>query len=373
MYRDGLRVYNYGESGDDWLGLDLRRVNTPARKISRNIVVGAVELSLASSPGLREKTNREGFVENATVQRLKQIVLGALTPFEVEREKDKNNIRKITSGGRDPETRHIRRPLQRLRATARRHGLDDEFVPLIDKVERDYDELRESMLRGGLSGVGLAIIFHEVEHAVRTLCALIEARGEYDAVRMRARELASILEGFADLLRKDKRRPNSLKDLIGRVRDLNGVRFRKHRVRLVCPALEGDGSDVRASFVFNLALGALNNLLDNAFYWLRVRWPDESVDSGCRSIRLSIDLHIADGPAIVVADTGPGLVDMPEELTRPFFSRRPEGMGLGLYYANLVMERGGGRLAFPDRGETDVPAEFDGAVLALIFPKEKEG
>ena len=49
VYRDGIRVYNYGESGDDWLGLDLRRVNTPARGVSRNIVVGAIELSLEDS------------------------------------------------------------------------------------------------------------------------------------------------------------------------------------------------------------------------------------------------------------------------------------------------------------------------------------
>ena len=33
VYRDGIRVYNYGEQGDDWLGLDLRRVNTPSRRI----------------------------------------------------------------------------------------------------------------------------------------------------------------------------------------------------------------------------------------------------------------------------------------------------------------------------------------------------
>ena len=372
VYRDGIRVYNYGEPGDDWLGLDLRRVNTPARKISRNIVVGTIELSLASSHGLKEKTNREGFVENPALKRLKQIVLGALTPLEVEREKDKDNIRKMTGGGRDPETRSIRQPLQQLRAAARRRKVDDEFEPLIDKVERDYDELRDSMLRAGLSGVGLAIIFHEVEHGVRALCELIEAGGGYEAIRSRARELASILEGFADLLRKGKRRPNSLKSLIRRVRDINRVRFRKHRVRLVCPALEDGAPDVKSSFVFGLALGALNNLLDNAFYWLRVRWPEENIDPPGRAIHLSINLDLAAGPAIVVADTGPGLVDAPDELIRPFFSRRPEGMGLGLYYANLVMELGDGHLAFPDATEADVPEEFNGAVLALVFPREKE-
>ena len=372
IYRDGIRVYNYGEPGDDWLGLDLRRVNTPARKISRNIVVGAIELSLESSPDLKEKTNREGFVENPALGRLKRIVLGALTPLEVEREKDKDNIRKVTSGGRDPETRRIRQPLQKLRVAARRRKVDDELEPLIDKVERDYDELRNSMLQAGLSGVGLAIVFHEVEHGVRGLCDLIDAGGGREAIRTRARELAGILEGFADLLRKGKRRPNSLKSLIRRVRDINRVRFRKHGVRLMCPALEDSAPDVRSSFVFGLVLGALNNLLDNAFYWLRVRWPEENVDPPGRAIHLSINLDLADGPAIVVADTGPGLLDTPDELIRPFFSRRPEGMGLGLYYANLVMELGDGRLAFPDAGEADVPEEFNGAVLALIFPQEKE-
>ena len=37
VYRDGIRVYNYGEQGDDWLGLDLRRVNVPAQRISKNM------------------------------------------------------------------------------------------------------------------------------------------------------------------------------------------------------------------------------------------------------------------------------------------------------------------------------------------------
>lgn len=54
-------------------------------------------------------------------------------------------------------------------------------------------------------------------------------------------------------------------------------------------------------------------------------------------------------------------------MTTPFFTRRPDGMGVGLYYANLVMEMNGGHLAFPDADEADVPEEFDGAVIALVF------
>ena len=372
IYRDGIRVYNYGERDDDWLGLDLRRVNTPARMLSRNIVVGAIDLSLESSTGLHEKTNREGFVENAVLRRLRQIALGALTPLEVEREKDKSHIRRVIGGAQDRETKLIRQPLQQLRRAADEHDLKDEFEPLIDKLERDYNELRDSMLRAGLSGMGLAVFFHEVEHGVRGLCELIEAGGKQEAIQLRARELAGILGGFADLLRKGKRRPNSLKTLIRRVRDINRVRFRKHHVRLDCPALEDEAPDVTASFVFGLALGALNNLLDNAFYWLQVRWPEGDGDASERAIHLSINLDMAFGPSIVVADTGTGLQDGPDELVRPFFSRRPEGMGLGLYYAHMVMELGGGHLKFPDRSEAEVPEAFDGAVVALVFPQEDQ-
>ena len=372
VYRDNVRVYNYGEPGDDWLGLDLRRVNVPTRNISRNIVIGAVDLSLAASDGLVEKTNREGFVENPAFRRLQRIVTGALTPLEVERKKDKDNIRRFTASGGDAETVRIRRPLQELRTVARGSNIATEIEPLIDKVERDYDELRDTMLRAGLSGIGLAVVFHEVEHGVRALCDLIEKGGKQDVIRARARELARVLGGFADLLRKGKRRPYSLNNLIRRVHDINRVRFRKHHVRLHCPVLDEGAPKVMSSFVFGLALGALNNLLDNAFYWLRVRWPQENTEPPGRAIHMNINVDLAQGPAVVVADTGPGFSDDPQDLTRPFFSRRPEGMGVGLYYANLVMELGDGLLLFPDATDADVPKEFDGAVLAMVFPRERK-
>ena len=82
-----------------------------------NQLEGSVEISSwaqsnflwQNSQDLKEKTNREGFVENSALKNLKRIALGALIPLEVEREKDKDNIRKVTSGGRDPEAKHIRR------------------------------------------------------------------------------------------------------------------------------------------------------------------------------------------------------------------------------------------------------------------------
>ena len=78
------------------------------------------------------------------------------------------------------------------------------------------------------------------------------------------------------------------------------------------------------------------------------------------------------GPALVVADNGTGFQgDDPEHVVRPFFTRKPDGMGLGLYYAALAMELNGGLLAFPQPGETEIPDGFDGAVVALIFKEDR--
>ena len=123
--------------------------------------------------------------------------------------------------------------------------------------------------------------------------------------------------------------------------------------------------ETNSFFTFSLILAALTNIIDNAIYWLQVRWPDE--DEGERRIHIHIDPDFRGGPAIIVADNGPGFEDDPEAMTTPFFTRRPDGMGVGLYYANLVMEMNGGQLAFPEADEADVPEEFDGAVIALVF------
>jgi nitrogen fixation/metabolism regulation signal transduction histidine kinase len=59
----------------------------------------------------------------------------------------------------------------------------------------------------------------------------------------------------------------------------------------------------------------------------------------------------------------------PEYLTQPFKSKKENGIGLGLYFVDLVMKMSGGRLIFPDVNDLEIPKVFDGACLALVFPK----
>lgn len=369
VYRDGIRVYNYGEQGDDWLGLDLRRVNIPTRRISRNIILGAVHLSLEKSGELVEKTNREGFVENDACERLRQIVLGALGALEEERQFDKDRIRQVTTKPHDPTASGIDRPIPELRNELARQDIAEKFEPYVAKIERDYIDMQETLLAAGMSGLNLAVVFHEAERGVRVLHrSIVDSRDMAGAARQ-AQELMRILDGFATLLRRDSKKEHSARRLVDTARRFNLLRLRYHRVRFTCPVLDGEG-DFKSRFSFGLILGALNNLIDNSLYWLRVRWP-ELPDTGKRSERhlfVGASHDFTEGPSIIVADNGVGLQgDVPEHLVRPFFTRKPEGMGLGLYYANLAMELNGGRLVFPQPGELDLPVAYDGAVVALVF------
>jgi signal transduction histidine kinase len=365
VYRDAIRVYNYGEADDDWLGLDIRRVNSPTRNISRNIVVGTIELQLNSSLQLKEKTNREGFVLNDAYRRLRQIVLGALTVAEAERHKDKGRVR-LAVGKEPVGPRGITKPIEQLRRVARKKGVLKDLEPSIRRIEQDYGELRDSFLRSGMSNVGLAVVFHEVERGVATLHRTITSGGSLEQARMQSGQLQSVLEHSTRLLRKNERSVHRLRDLVVAARDLQLVRFRHHRVRLESPVLHNEKSATSANFAFNLAMGAMTNLIDNAIHWLKVAHPD---DEGEERRRLWIDV-VPDwegGPAIIVADNGTGFRDAPDEVVQPFFSRRTDGMGLGLYYSNMVMQLNEGRLEILAAGDADIPAAYTGAAVALVF------
>ena len=368
VYRDGIRIYNYGERGDDWLGLDLRRVNKPTLRISRNIILGSVHLSLDSSLDLIEKTNREGFVENDAFQRLWQIVLGLVAALEEERQIDKDRIRRLTKKPSESSFSGIDKPIREVRNALDKRGIREEFEPHIAKIERDYVNMQETLLTAGMSGLNLAVVFHEVERGVRVLHDVIVDGRDIEGAAKQARQLMRVLDGFSTLLRRDAKRRHRIRKLLKAVEQFNDLRFEHHRVRFTCPVLDGAG-DFESQFSFGLVLGALNNLIDNSLYWLRVRWPERPNDGDISKRRLFVGAShdLADGPAIVVADNGAGFQDTPEHVTRPFFTRKPDGMGLGLYYANLAMELNGGRLAFPGKAEVELPDWCDGAVVAMVF------
>ena len=370
VYRDGIRVYNYGERGDDWLGLDLRRVNIPTRRISRNIMVGAVHLSLQGSTDLVEKTNREGFVDNKAFRNLHDIVLGVLGTLEDQRHRDKDRIRQLSDPAGDPVVAKIDQPLRDLKRAIERQGMQEKLEKYVARIEKNYQEMQETLLSAAMSGLNLAVVFHEVERNVRQLHKVISEGADWDSAAGLAKQLVRLLDGFGSLLRRHAKREHTARKLIEAALRYSSMRFRYHHVKVECPLLEGKEEGFRARIAFGMMVGALGNLIDNALYWTRLRWPDDPEPGKApdRKLYMGVSQDSDGRSTIVVADNGVGFRgDDPDQLVRPFFTRKPDGMGLGLYYANLAMDMQEGQLVFPGRGQVKVPDEYDGAIVALSF------
>jgi signal transduction histidine kinase len=85
MYRDGFRVWPYGERDDDWLELNQRRVNNPTLRVSNNQIIGFIEITHDNNPELKDRTSREGLIDTPAFFDLKALTLAILSLLEAER------------------------------------------------------------------------------------------------------------------------------------------------------------------------------------------------------------------------------------------------------------------------------------------------
>ena len=85
IYRDNIRVLPYGNHNNDWVRLDIRRVNNPTLRLSNNQIVGYVSIGLETNPHLQDQSNREGLVESQAFEDLKEYIKCLLNEVEQRR------------------------------------------------------------------------------------------------------------------------------------------------------------------------------------------------------------------------------------------------------------------------------------------------
>jgi len=77
LYQNGVRVHPYGDSGHDWLNLNLARVRNPELRPSTNTSIGRVSV-IDVDERLKQKTDRTGIIESEAFQELRRFCHDAL-------------------------------------------------------------------------------------------------------------------------------------------------------------------------------------------------------------------------------------------------------------------------------------------------------
>ncbi|MDM1071793.1 ATP-binding protein [Empedobacter brevis] len=100
IYRDSFRVRPYGDPKNDWLGLGFRAAKSPAGagqrigdwRVNNENVAGIITISRKANPLLEDKSDRGGLQENEVFETFKNIIIGIIHEFEVDRSRLLNPI-----------------------------------------------------------------------------------------------------------------------------------------------------------------------------------------------------------------------------------------------------------------------------------------
>lgn len=376
VFRDGLRVYDYGEPENDWLSLDFRRFQQPTKAISNNLIVGAIDLNREESYDLEEKTNREGFVTNDAYIAFKSAIIHVISLVETLRQTDKKKLKETY--GPTPKSEPVMSLLGEAQRYVDEKVLDSEVKTEIKKylvkIERDYKLVTGNLLKAAGAGLNMSIVIHEIEKVLYEVDKVLKAEKASDRALKLVQHLSTLVDGYADLIRRSEQTNENVINVINQALFNTEYRLFTHGIKLNKKYLENPTiKNIRCKIARNLLIGAIMNLIDNSIYWLDQK-AFKKLEAG-ESYTKQIFINVVDDDAfihIIIADNGTGILLPTEEITEPFVSGKKNGagMGLGLHIASEILNAQGGKISFPDNGEFEIPEEFNqGAKVVLSLKK----
>ncbi len=372
VYRDGVRVYNYGERDNDWLGIDLKRVHRVGGNVSNNIIIGAVKIDRALSKGLVEKTNREGFIENESYFDFVEAIDYVLSLIVRERNIDKSLLTSLYKKHKavEPVLSDLNEVMNIVEEKVKEKEVKDEVLKYLYRINDQYKEVKEVLIKSANAGLNLGIVIHELDKLIAELTGCIERNEKEKAVRI-SLSLEKIIRGYSAMLKKSDIKLNPLSKIVSTALDNYEFRFIDHSINVISNWKE---NKLEAYLAEAESISVITNLLDNAIYWLSY-----ARKSG-RFISVYITDQIQGYNSIIVSDNGPGF-NLPFDVAvKPFLTGKPHniGSGLGLHVANEMMTAMKGKLILiSDENDIDFPKpvkenKVNKAIVALCFPKEKK-
>lgn len=389
IYRDGFRIWPYGEPHDDWLRLDQRRVNNPVVRLSNNQIVGFVEVSADRNPDLRDQTNREGLMNNSALADLRRLMYFVLQIVETDRQRIKNPSRsgaapeesRSATGRGDPIGDLMDRISRKIRGKSNGNGdasAVDDLKVLREKVRErvaDNASVREQLLQGyselaamGQAAHGLSEELRPVMESLRSECAklreMVEGAGSRTVKRRigKIEEIAASLESRLAMAVPIGARGKTRRRTIDVVAEVGAFMEQAE------PVLEARGVrlevDVERRKLLRTEMQPerlhriLHILMTNSLDWIR--------DLDKPTIRLRVG-GTRESCEIIFSDNGPGInPQLVQRVFEPMFSCKEDGRGMGLTIArNLVGDIPGGQL------EAVVDGRRRGANFRVVLPRKR--
>lgn len=362
VYRDDIRVYPYGDHDNDWIKLDIYRGLAKAGfYLSNDQLIGYVSISLEGNPGLRDKTNREGLLEQGRAyEDLRYLTLSALNFLHVEYQIIKMKPKKKPKRRKERVSKLY---LQSEKVEKRIKKLDNHLEEVRDQqgkkflqvLKEDYYEEKEIYegqveIVEDLAGVGIAVdaTSHDIMIAMnRSLENIKEIRKivyssepDLDELKDNIVELEKLLifnndllVGVQPLFRSSRRKGKELRisEIVNKVIRYYKIPLEKINVK-VDKVVEEVGPPLVVTSSEGVLLQLFINLMDNSIYWLNVSKKKTP------QIKVYID---GEEEYVIFADNGPGVQKKYiDYIFEPFFSTKGiQGRGLGLYIARQLTDK----------------------------------
>jgi signal transduction histidine kinase len=383
VYRDGFRVWPYGEPHDDWLRLDQRRVNNPVVKLSNNQIVGFIEISADGNPELRDQTNREGLIHNDALADLQRFVLDVLTLLEAERQ----SLRHPDSRRHEPRdppaaTREVDAVADALERIANQMSSDSSagIQKMADRVRAAAAaeiEGRRRLLSGyselAAAGHSAAIIGKSLSASLaslHTLCGMIREAvrtGSFDGA-LRAVVAVEATEAVISAASEQLTAVAQGGPMGARRRRGLDVRAELERLKgILAPALEAvdatlevkatEGGVLRTEMRPETFAAIVSALVQNALDWAHDR----------RALRITVGVRSTpEAIEITFSDNGKGVTaGLEDRLFEPGVSGMPDAAGMGLTLVrNIVADHLGSVALISDRRR-------QGATFRILLPRKR--
>ena len=358
----------YGEPRDDWLRLDLRRVQNPTLRLSNNQIHGVVSITADGNPNLKDQSNREGLDENQAVSDLRDLLSETLAKLEqlryAARPRATNPNAKPVGGLFSPFDLG---PLEKHLSQASPN--DKTALEILGRAEKAFDgQLKEiqTVLSRYQRLATLGQLIDHMLHEGRQPIASINNEaflGLKDATKLQSSspsEGATLTRRFTTI-----RKQGDILAIAFRRMEPFGGRRRGRPTQLYLEEIIKDAFDVFEEDIKKLGVKTdlpatqtlvrvdpaemqevIINLLQNSLHWL------QQVNKNERSILVTVLRHDADKLDIYFSDSGPGVPTEHRELIfEPYFSTRAEGVGLGLaIVGEIVSDYYGGALQLLEDG-----------------------